>query len=219
MSSLRLHAHPYSNNSMRASIALEEKDLAYEYVHVDLFTKANRSPEYLAINPRGQVPCLVDGDAVVYESVAIVEYLEHRFPKPSLIPHDKKAMAACFRRIGEFHQKLDPKNVFGSVRFRGQRRDELGPRLGALVDECALWEQYLEAGDYFGVESFSIADIVVLPFFATVIDGLGLPDSRFPALHAWYARCRERPSVAAQRWFEAFAADKANAELKVLADV
>lgn len=47
--------------------------------------------EYLAINPRGQVPALVDGDVRIYESVAIVEYLERRYPEPPLIPSEPKA--------------------------------------------------------------------------------------------------------------------------------
>jgi glutathione S-transferase len=57
----------------------------------------------------------------------------------------------------------------------------------------------------------------VLPFFCTIIDGLGLPAADYPKLHAWYERCKARPSVAKQPWFEAFAGEKRNAEQRVLA--
>ncbi|MCA9578586.1 MAG: glutathione S-transferase family protein [Polyangiales bacterium] len=215
---LKLYAHPFSNNAMRAQLYLDEKGLPYEYVTVDLFKGEHKQPAYLAINPRGQVPCIVDGDITVYESVAIIQYLEHRYPEPALIPSDPTDMATCMRLIGEFHQKLDPTNIFGSVKFRGMRRAELGERLEKLLNECRTWEGYLGDAPYFAGQAYSIADIVVLPFFGMVIDGLGLPQRDFPRLHAWYERCKERPSVAKQPWFSAFASEKANADQHVLAE-
>jgi len=217
MRPMKLYAHPFSNNSMRPQLSLDEKNLDYEYVKVDLFKGEHKKPEYLAINPRGQVPALVDGEVCIYESVAIVHYLEHRYPAPSLIPTEPKAMATCFRLIGEFNQKLDPTNIFGSVKFGGKRRAELGDRVDKLLTECRIWERYVGDGPYFAGEVFSIADIVVLPFFGTIIDGLGLPRADYPKLHGWYQRCRSRPSVAKQPWFEAFAGERKNVEQHILA--
>lgn len=217
MNSLTLYAHPYSNNAMRAQLCLDEKGLNYDYVTVDLFKGAHKQPDYLVINPRGQVPALVDGDACIYESVAIVQYLEHRYPSPALIPEDPVLMATCFRLVGEFNQKLDPTNIFGSVKFGGKRRAELGERVDKLLAECRRWEGYAGGGPYLAGDQFSIADIVVLPFMGMAIDGLGLPEADFPSLHTWYERCKARPSVAKQPWFAAFASDKSNAEQRILA--
>ena len=217
MSLMRLYAHPFSNNSMRAQLGLDEKGLDYEYVKVDLFKGQHKQPDFLALNPRGQVPVLVDGDIRLYESVAIVQYLEYRYPKPSLIPSEPKRMATCLRLIGEFNQKLDSTNVFGSVKFGGKRRADLGDRVDKLLAECRIWEGYVGAGPFFTGEAFSMADIVVLPFFGTIIDGLGLPKAGYPQLHAWYERCKSRPSVAKQPWFEAFAPEKKNLQQHILA--
>jgi glutathione S-transferase len=214
---IKLYAHPFSNNSMRAQLYLEEKGLPYEYVTVDLFKGEHRQPPYLAINPRGQVPCIVDDGITVFESVAIVQYLEHRYPEPPLIPRDPVAMAKCIRLIAEFNQKLDPTNIFGSVKFRGMRRAELGERLEKLMAECRTWEGYLDDQPFFAGDEYSIADIIVLPFFGMAIDGLGLPERDFPRLHRWYERCKQRPNVAKQPWFQAFAAEKANVDQHVLA--
>jgi glutathione S-transferase len=214
---MKLYAHPFSNNSMRAQLALDEKGLDYEYVKVDLFKGEHKQPAFLAINPRGQVPALVDGDVRMYESVAIVQYLEYRYPEPPLIPSEPAQMAVCVRLIGEFNQKLDPTNIFGSVKFAGKRRADLGDRVDKLLAECRLWERYVGDGPYFTGETFSLADVVVLPFFGTIIDGLGLPAADYPKLHAWYARCKARPSVAKQPWFEAFAPDRANVDQRILA--
>ena len=215
---MKLYAHPFSNNSMRAQLCFDEKGLDYEYVMVDLFKGEHKQPAFLAINPRGQVPALVDGDVRIYESVAIVEYLEYRYPEPSLTPSGPAKMATCLRLIAEFNQKLDPTNIFGSVKFRRSRRADLGDRVDRLLSECRVWEEYLGDGPFFIGEEFSIADIVVLPFFGTVIDGLGLPEGEAPGLHAWYERCKARPVVAKQPWFEAFAAEKANSEQRILAE-
>ena len=217
MSRMKLYAHPFSNNSMRAQLSLDEKGLDYEYVKVDLFKGEHKLPDYMAINPRGQVPTLVDRSARIYESVAIVQYLEYRYPEPSLIPGEPELIATCFRLIGEFNQKLDPTNIFASVKFGGKRPADLGERVDKLLAECRIWEGYISEGPYFTGNVFSIADIVVLPFFGTVIDGLGLPDIDFPKLHAWYERCKSRPGVAKQPWFGAFADDKRNAEQRILA--
>lgn len=217
MDRLKLYGHPYSNNAMRAQLCLDEKGLDYDYVTVDLFKGEHKQPAFKAINPRGQVPVLVDGAARVYESVAIVHYLEHRYSTPSLIPSDPVAMATCFRLIGEFNQKLDPTNVFGSVKFGGKRLADLGERIDKLLAECRIWEGYVGDGPYFVGDMFSIADIVVLPFFGAIIDGLGLPEADFPKLHAWYDRCKSRPSVAKQPWFAAFANDRMNDEQRILA--
>ncbi len=217
MSLMKLYAHPFSNNSMRAQIALDEKQIDYDYVVVDLFRGEHKESTFLALNPRGQVPTLVDGDIRIYESVAIVQYLEHRYPTPSLIPSSPKEMAACFRLIGEFNQKLDATNIFGSVKFAGKRRAQLGNRIDKLLAECKIWENYAATGPYLTGDTFSMADIIVLPFFATIIDGLGLPKADHPNLHVWYEICQRRPSVAKQPWFEAFADEKKNREQHVLA--
>jgi glutathione S-transferase len=126
-------------------------------------------------------------------------------------------MATCLRLIGEFNQKLDPTNIFGSVKFGGKRRADLGDRVDKLLAECRIWEGYVGAGPYFTGEAFSMADIVVLPFFGIIIDGLGLPKADYPQLHAWYERCKSRPSVAKQPWFEAFAGEKKNLQQRILA--
>ncbi len=151
---MKLYAHPFSNNSMRAQLCLDEKGLDYEYVMVDLFKGEHKQPAFLAINPRGQVPALVDGDVRIYESVAIVEYLEYRYPEPSLTPGDPAKMATCLRLIAEFNQKLDPTNIFGSVKFRGSRRADLGDRVDKLLSECRVWEEYLGDGPFSSGKSF-----------------------------------------------------------------
>jgi glutathione S-transferase len=95
----------------RALWALEIVGADYEFVAVDLAKGKGRSPEYLAINPNGKVPTLVDGDLVLSESAAICTYLGERYPDSRLVPAaGSKAKAEylqwCFFTIGELEQPL-----------------------------------------------------------------------------------------------------------------
>ena len=85
---MKLYGFFRSSASYRARIALNLKGLAYESVEVDLRagTSAQRSAQFLALNPEGLVPVLVDGSHVISQSLAIAEYLEETHPTPALLP-------------------------------------------------------------------------------------------------------------------------------------
>jgi glutathione S-transferase len=86
------HAEPLAN-SMKVLLALEEKGLAFDSHYIDLHRFAQHEPEFLAINPAGQVPVLVHDGAVIVESTVISEYLEDVFPDAPLLPADPVARA------------------------------------------------------------------------------------------------------------------------------
>ena len=86
---MKLYHYFRSSASYRARIALNFKGIDWEPVPVDLRAPASaqRTPEFLAFNPHGLVPVLVDGDNTITQSLAIVEYLEEAYPQPPLLPH------------------------------------------------------------------------------------------------------------------------------------
>ena len=87
---MKLYHYFRSSASYRVRIALNLKGVAFEAVAVDLRppVSAHRSAEYLALNPEGLVPVLVDGERVFTQSLAILEYLEATHPTPPLVPAD-----------------------------------------------------------------------------------------------------------------------------------
>jgi glutathione S-transferase len=93
---LTLYHADMSPCAQKVRLALAAKELAYEGHRLDLLNKQNLEPGYLAINPKGLVPALVDGDAVITESTIICEYLDDRFPDRPLRPADP-ALAARMR--------------------------------------------------------------------------------------------------------------------------
>jgi len=95
---MKLYTHPISLFPFRVKIALHEKGLVYEEVVTDLVGGA--SEEFLKLNPFAQIPVLDDEGFVMAESMAILEYLEEKFPKPALSPADVESRATMRKLMG-----------------------------------------------------------------------------------------------------------------------
>ena len=90
---MKLYGYFRSSAAYRARIALNFKGIPWNGVVVDLRqpASAQRRPEFLSLNPQGLIPVLVDGDKVITQSLAIVEYLEETHPEPPLLPRSAAA--------------------------------------------------------------------------------------------------------------------------------
>jgi glutathione S-transferase len=153
----------------RVRIAFAEKGVAYDPVEIDL---ANRPAWLYEKNPAGRVPVLEEDTFVLPESVAIMEYLEERYPEPALLPADPAARALERLRVLRFDDELG--------------RDYYAFRRG---DENALVEQ-LQA---FDPPPYGFAAIAYLPWILRTRDMLGM---ELPAqLEAWLVEVSERPAV------------------------
>ena len=116
-SKLRLLHHPASQPCRSARQFLIENNISFEDEVIDLTTNINERQEFRdEYNPTGQVPILVDGDVVVYDSTLIFEYLEDAYPEPSLFPLDAVERARCRR-------------------FEAAADEILFPHVWALIDE------------------------------------------------------------------------------------
>jgi glutathione S-transferase len=207
---ITLYTLPQSQNGVRPEIALLEKGLAFEKVAVDLFKGEHKQPPFSDITPRGQIPVLVYDDGVdeivVYESIAIIRFVDAMHPDPPLMPpsSEPRRFAEAVMRIEEFQAKLDVKNIFGSVLFGGQNREQLGERVDQLLEELPRWDVYVTGRNFLAGDQFTLADIAVFPllmhFEAMGFDYAG----HTPALSAYMDRCKARPSIKETRWVERF---------------
>jgi glutathione S-transferase len=175
----------------RAAIVLAEKGAPFRRVDIDL---ENKPDWFLAISPRGKVPLLKVGDEVLFESVAIVEYLDET-QAPHLHPQDP-LVRARHRAWMEFGSA-----ILADIWTVETSRDDaaFAAAVGALKEKFARVEEELTDGPYFAGERFSIVDAVFAPVFRyfDVFDrftNLGSFDG-MPRLRAWREALAARPSV------------------------
>lgn len=188
----------------RVQLALEEKALPYEPVLLSFSAGDHKTAEHLARHPHGKVPVLADGDLVLYESSAIVEYLDERYPEPALLPRTPADRALV--RIEE----IEATQYFAEA-FRPLARQlfftPAGERDPAVVEagRAAVRRQLdrLEeravrrGGEFVFGRRLTRADLAWLPFVELAERaGVATTAETAPWSHAWRERLRMRPSYA-----------------------
>ena len=214
---MKLYSGPLSLFTAKVRIALDEKAIPYERIEVG-WSLGDRylphHPDVVRLNPRRQVPVLVDGDVVVCDSTVILEYLEDAYPEPPLYPRDAAARARC-RQLEDaadvtlFAPIWDLiEGVFYAAADGGGGAGRVATARAELARQYAALDAGLDGLEYL-CGAFSVADIgsfVMLNAAAT----LGAPpDPALTRLHDWLARTGGRPAV--KREAEAMAAHAARA--------
>lgn len=196
---MKLYSGPLSLFSAKARIALGEKDLPHELVQVGWSRRsayAPHQPDVVALNPKGEVPVLVDGDVVVYDSTLIFEYLEDRRPEPRLYPADAAERARCRQQEAAADEIWFPQLwKLLEARVYGSGSEEAAGTAGrALQDLYPGFDRALEGRDHY-CGAYSVADIGTFVFAATAAAfGVPVPAS-LARMHAWLARVAARPAV------------------------
>lgn len=193
--------------SWRAQLTLHEKGLAFtpRRLRVMREPRETRLAEFLALNPRGQTPVLVEPDGVVInESLAILQYLELRYPDPPLLPPRDEARALA--RALAFAQEAettacayDPLETFFHERpeaLSDQRRAAVAGTLSDLERDLSLWESRAGSTRFISSDAFTLADCALYPVLS-YMGRRGLSLARYPALDAYERRVRVRPSAVA----------------------
>jgi maleylacetoacetate isomerase len=163
-----LHGYWRSSATYRVRIALNWKELAFETVPLDLRVGAHRDPAYLALNPLGLVPCLIDGPAALTQSLAIIEYLEETHPQPPLLPVDPvgraKVRAAALAIACDIHP-INNLRVLGYLRAElGQQQDAIDGWIGHWIAEgFAALEAGAGQGPYLFGAALTMADLFLVP--------------------------------------------------------
>jgi maleylacetoacetate isomerase len=196
-----LHDYFRSSAGYRVRIALNLKGVEYERRDVMLLENQQRSPEHLARNPQGLVPALEADGLVLTQSIAILDWLDARFPEPRLIPADPAARAQAMAQALVVACDIHPLNNLRVMRW-------LGHQLGADEDQRATWTRHwiaegfaaLEAmageGPFLGGDTPGIADVCLVPQLYNA-RRLDTPLEAYPRLLRADAACGEIEAFAA----------------------
>ncbi|MQA64443.1 MAG: glutathione S-transferase family protein [Alphaproteobacteria bacterium] len=192
-----------TSNGRKASIMLEETGLSYRVRAMDLDAREQKEPWFIALNPQGRIPVIVDDDgpdgrsATVFESGAILIYLAEKSGR--FLPVDGRARADVLKWLmyASTHLTFTGMQVHWQVRLRDEGRphdllsvwqEENNRVYGAFEQGLADGRPFL-AGD-----AYSIADIAAFPWIHRwKMQEITLED--FPAVGAWYARVGARDAV------------------------
>lgn len=183
---IRIHHFPKSGHAHRALVFAKLAGIAHEAVFVDLAAGAHKSPEFLEMNPNGQVPVLEDGDVVVSDSNAILVYLARQYA-PDWMPTDAVGEAAVQRWLTLAAGEI----AFGSAAAR------LITVFGAPLDvdfaaataakAMQKLEKGLETRDWLVGDRPTIADVAAYSYTAHAPEGNVSLDP-YPNVRAWIAR-------------------------------
>jgi glutathione S-transferase len=199
-----------STYAWRVLLALEHKGMAFESRLLSFSARDHKAPEFLAVNPRGQVPAISHGEFTLHESLAILWYIDCLQPEPPLFGTGAQQSARVLEFVCEFQShwqnRLD--RVSRPI-FTGElahKEADVRAALDELSSEFSILEDEARAADWLaGTAGPSAADFVFYPGIAQLRRALGKPAAAginaaltpfaesFPAMERWRARVEALP--------------------------
>ena len=200
---ITLYGHELSGNVYKVRLLLELLGTEYEFVKVDLMKGEHKKPPYLAINPFGQVPALVDGDETVLDAQAILVYLAKKYGSEEWLPTDAVSLSKVVRWLsttaGEVRQGVEYARLYHLFKVKTidiERTEEKANLILKQLDEHLAGQEWLEFGRP------TIADIAVFPYVALAPDGK-ISLEPYPNVLAWIDRIKNLPNFVGMRSIEA----------------
>lgn len=190
---IQLYGHELSGNSYKVRLFLELLKLDYEWIKVDLMKGEHKSPAYLALNPFGQVPLLVDGEIKLADAQAILVYLARQYGGEQWLPTDALSLAQVVRWLsttaGEVRQ--GPENarlyyLFGATNINIERAHQKADYILTQLN------QHLSDRPWLEFDRPTIADLAIFPYVALARDG-NIDLDAYPNVLAWIDRIKHLP--------------------------
>ena len=202
---LQLYSYYRSSAAYRVRIALEIKQLSYHQLPINLLSGEHKQSKYLQTNPGGLVPTITTAEGTLTQSLAIIEYLEERYPQPSLLPQSAMDRAQVRSIAYQVAMDIHPLNNPRVTHF-------LGATIGLNKQQKLQWyhhwiaqgfgalETNLKAlksnGQYCIGETATLADICLIPQVYNALR-FECPMQDYPLINAIYKHCTARPNFTA----------------------
>lgn len=195
---LKIH-HSKQSRSMRVVWLAEELGLDYEIVPIEMFSDAMKTPAYLSIHPLGKVPAIEDGDFVLWETTAILNYLDAQYGDRKWVPSGASQAGARVAQwmafgenpltiiMGEIAAHSGPMPADRRIPALVERGNEMAPSLVGVVERALTDQPYL-CGD-----AVTAADIMV-GFGLGIAAFLQFVNDETPRCQAYLARLQSRPA-------------------------
>ncbi|KYN91260.1 glutathione S-transferase [Vibrio cidicii] len=190
---LKLYWHPFSGHAHRAHMLLSMLELDFELITVDLPAGEHQQAEFLALNPFGQIPVLVDGETVIADSNAILVYLASVYDKerqwlpdsPQIRAHIEQFLSLAAHRLAGSIAKLRAANLFN----RAIDSEPLTQEAYKLLKQL---ESYQHGRQWLVGSAPTIADLALYSYLKLAPEG-GISLADFPDVQAWLKRVEALP--------------------------
>lgn len=190
MSALKLYDRDRSGNCYKVRLLLALLGEAYERVPVD--TSESRTRELKRVNPRGQIPVLVDGKTVIWDSMAILVYLARRSRDDRWLPTDALGEARVMQWLAVSENELLYGLAHARAVIRFGREYDLDQCHREAVSGLEAMEERLGAAPWLAADHPTIADIACYPYVALADEGRFSLEP-YPAVRAWLKRVEALP--------------------------
>ncbi|MEM9484289.1 MAG: glutathione S-transferase [Cyanobacteria bacterium P01_F01_bin.116] len=199
-----LYGHPMSGNSYKVKLMLSLLGLDYEWVTVDLLKGEHKQPEFLNLNPFGQVPVLTDGDMVLADAQGALSYLARQYDKNGpWLPTEPAALAEVIRWLsitaGEVRQGPESARLYHLFGVKAINIERATEKAAFILDQL---NQHLSNHEWLVGKAPTIADVAVFPYVALSPDGK-IDLSPYTNVLSWIERIKQLPGFVGMRGIEA----------------
>ncbi len=190
---IQLYGYELSGNSYKVKLLLALLGLEFEWIKVDLGKGAHKQPEFLALNPFGQVPVLVDGETTLADAQAILVYLARQYGGDRWLPLEPEPLSRIIRwlAIAASDIRQGPESarlyyLFKATSISLERATQKAEFILTQLDAHLASQEWLELGHP------TIADVAVFPYVALAPDGQ-IDLAPYPHVLAWIERVKHLP--------------------------
>ncbi|MFG3817158.1 glutathione S-transferase family protein [Limnothrix redekei] len=202
---IQLYGHELSGNSYKVKLLLSLLGLKFEWIKVDLLQGEHKQPPFLALNPFGQVPTLVDGATVLSDAQAILTYLARQYGGDRWLPLEPVALAQVVRWLsttaGEVRQGPESARLYHLFNAKTIDLDRANQKAEFILSQL---DRHLSDRQWLEFDRPTIADVAVFPYVALAPDGQ-IDLAPYPHVLAWIDRVKQLPGFVGMRSIEALA--------------
>ncbi len=191
---IKLYGHDLSGNSYKVKLMLSLLNVEFKWILVDLLKGEHKQPDYLALNPFGQVPTLVDGEATVADAQAILVYLARQYGDEDWLPTEALPMAQVMRWLsttaGEVRQGPESARLYHLFKATSINLERALQKTEFVLTQL---NDHLASRQWLELDRPTIADVAVFPYVALAPDGQ-IDLSIYPNVLAWIDRVKQLPN-------------------------
>jgi glutathione S-transferase len=189
---IRLYNFELSGNAYKVRLMLSLLKLEHELVSVNLMKGEHKSPEFLKLNPLGQVPALTDGDVVIRDSQAILVYIARRYGGEDWLPLEAERMSKVVQWLSTAANDINQTFAAARRHFMFNSPLEIEPVHQKADQLLKMFDQHLQERSWLEFERPTIADIACFPYIGLAADGK-ISLEAYPHVVAWCDRIKQLP--------------------------